>query len=556
MKNKVPFYKNGFVIGLALLVVGAALSQQDNTNTTGALLALAGLIVIIVTPIKRLLDRRKAKAQADTASTLSADLNHLEVEIGKKNRQLAEKDAQILEKDIELASRDDQLRNRDSLLNQLKEELKPDAQKQIEQDYIRDSANLRQVQQELLEAQARRDALARQNSDAERKLDASKRKNEKYQALAAAMSHAYGLWYSGKESQAVAALESFGLDEMYSEPDLQCMTMKDLRTRYKNLRKRIDDTQTEFLVKCPDPAYKVIVRFMTYGMVAELEIILSKLGFGGLESAISSVKAMTDKYSATVRIAKLDLKPPIDGLIGQYEYLFFGIVETEYEYYVRRERAKEEQKALREQMKQEAEERKQLENERKKVEAEEKKYQLEMERIKQEMQSAHDAELESLKNRLAEMQSMMNKVEERKADIVNLQNGKAGTIYIISNIGSFGEGVFKVGMTRRLVPEDRINELSNASVPFPFDIHSFIFSEDAPALEAALHRELNNKRVNKVNLRKEFFRVSIEELQQLVERYDSTAPFKTTALAEQYRESLSITEVPDSLVEEVEDDDP
>ena len=299
----------------------------------------------------------------------------------------------------------------------------------------------------------------------------------------------------------------------------------------------------------------VIVRFMTYGMLAELDIIISKLGFGRLEDAISAVKAMTDKYSATVKIAKLELKPPIDGLIGQYEYLFFGIVETEYEYYVRRERAKEEQKALREQMKQEAEERKQLENERKKVEAEEKKYQQEMERIKQEMQLAHDAELESLKNRLAEMQSMMNKVEERKADIVNLQNGKAGTIYIISNIGSFGEGVFKVGMTRRLVPEDRINELSNASVPFPFDIHSFIFSEDAPALEAALHRELNNKRVNKVNLRKEFFRVSIEELQQLVERYDSTAPFKTTALAEQYRESLSITDVPDSVIEEVEDED-
>ena len=135
---------------------------------------------------------------------------------------------------------------------------------------------------------------------------------------------------------------------------------------------------------------------------------------------------------------------------------------------------------------------------------------------------------------------MAAKVEERKAEIVNLQNGKAGTVYIISNIGSFGDHVFKVGMTRRLEPQDRINELGDASVPFPFDVHAFIFSEDAVSLEAALHRELNGRRVNKVNLRKEFFDVGIDELHAIVERIDPTAPFRETALAEQYRQSQSI----------------
>ena len=187
---------------------------------------------------------------------------------------------------------------------------------------------------------------------------------------------------------------------------------------------------------------------------------------------------------------------------------------------------------------------KELEQERKKVEAEENKYRQEMERIAAQMQSAHDAELDSLKKRLEEMQALVSKVEEKKAEIINLQNGKAGTVYIISNIGSFGDNVYKIGMTRRIEPQERVNELGDASVPFPFDVHSFIFSEDAVSLENALHKELNDRRVNKVNLRKEFFNVSIDELQTIVERIDPTAPFKVTALAEQYRQSLSITDVP------------
>ena len=85
-------------------------------------------------------------------------------------------------------------------------------------------------------------------------------------------------------------------------------------------------------------------------------------------------------------------------------------------------------------------------------------------------------------------------------------------IRFISNIGSFGENVFKIGITRRLNPQELIDELGSASVPFRFDVHSFIFSNDAVGMETKLHTILNNKRVNKVNLRKEFFRVSMDEL--------------------------------------------
>ena len=149
----------------------------------------------------------------------------------------------------------------------------------------------------------------------------------------------------------------------------------------------------------------------------------------------------------------------------------------------------------------------------------------------------------------------MNNVHNKKSDILKLQNGQAGYVYVISNLGSFGNDVFKVGMTRRLEPMDRINELSSASVPFSFDVHSFIFSDNAVELEKRLHKELNNYRVNKVNLRKEFFRVSIDYLEELVQRICPTAEFNKTMLAEQYKQGMSVDNIPETLAEFIEDDE-
>jgi len=114
-------------------------------------------------------------------------------------------------------------------------------------------------------------------------------------------------------------------------------------------------------------------------------------------------------------------------------------------------------------------------------------------------------------------------------------------------LGSFGDDVFKIGMTRRLVPEERIDELGNASVPFRFDVHSIIFSQNAPELELKLHKKLHNNRVNKINLRKEFFKIGIDELEELVYSLEPTAEFNRTMLAEQYYQSMAVNEVPDSV---------
>ncbi|AVQ10754.1 PF13250 domain protein [Leptospira santarosai] len=120
------------------------------------------------------------------------------------------------------------------------------------------------------------------------------------------------------------------------------------------------------------------------------------------------------------------------------------------------------------------------------------------------------------------------------------QQTKAGHVYVISNIGSFGESVFKVGMTRRLDPMDRVKELGDASVPFEFDVHAIVYSENAPELEKLLHRDFEHKRLNLVNNRKEFFEIALDEIEQIVKKHKGDVQFTKAAEAREYRESMKI----------------
>jgi hypothetical protein len=128
---------------------------------------------------------------------------------------------------------------------------------------------------------------------------------------------------------------------------------------------------------------------------------------------------------------------------------------------------------------------------------------------------------------------------------------KSGYVYVISNIGSFGEGVYKIGMSRRLEPMDRVRELGGASVPFPFDVHMMISCDDAPSLENALHRELHKQRLNKVNFRKEFFRVDLELIRNVVETNHGEVDFVADAEALEYHGTLDLAEEDYEFVERV-----
>ena len=143
---------------------------------------------------------------------------------------------------------------------------------------------------------------------------------------------------------------------------------------------------------------------------------------------------------------------------------------------------------------------------------------------------------------MAELEEKLKEAESRGIRALSMaQQTRRGHVYVISNIGSFGEQVFKVGMTRRLDPLDRVKELGDASVPFEFDVHAMIYSEDAPALEKQLHREFEQKAVNRINPRKEFFRLPLAEIRHAVEQLDSSEVHWTMkAEAAEYRESHSI----------------
>lgn len=323
---------------------------------------------------------------------------------------------------------------------------------------------------------------------------------------------------------------------------LHYMDMRDLRKAYKDNEKQILKVLEEYKDRYTTKANRAIYALMVIALQAELQNILYNLKYEKLDVAIEQVKAVTAKYQAVATNGNQSIAGTITKFIGQIEYLFINAVKIEYNYYVKKEQAHQEQLAIREKMRQEAEERKALEAEKKKVEKEESKYQEQITNLKAQLSNAEDEELANLKSRILELEGQLASVTVKKENIVALQNGKAGNVYIISNLGSFGDKMFKIGMTRRLDPQDRVNELGDASVPFKFDVHSFIFSDDAVGLETELHKRLDAKRVNKVNRRKEFFYSTVDELEALVSEIDPTAEFNKTMLAEDFRQSLSSDE--------------
>ena len=287
---------------------------------------------------------------------------------------------------------------------------------------------------------------------------------------------------------------------------------------------------------------KSIYSLVVIALKAELQNVLYNLKYDKLEKSIEDIKTISAKYLKIAAEGNQSIAGTLTKFVGEMEYLFINAVKIEYSYYTKKEQARQEQLALKEQMRQEAEERKALEAEKKKVEKEESKYKAEIEKLQGTLEQADsDTETQKLRARILELQKQLSDVVVKKEEITNLQNGKAGNVYIISNLGSFGKDVFKIGMTRRLDPQDRINELGSASVPFKFDVHSFIFSEDAVALEKKLHDTLNEKRLNKINLRKEFFKVDISELEELVSSIDPTAEFNKTMLAEEFHQSEELS---------------
>jgi DNA repair exonuclease SbcCD ATPase subunit len=256
--------------------------------------------------------------------------------------------------------------------------------------------------------------------------------------------------------------------------------------------------------------------------------------FGTLEQQIRDAFALVNNNGAAFRNARIT-----------EDYLDARLSELKWAVAVQalRDREREEQRRIREQMREEEKARREIARALKEAGREEEALQKAMEKVQAQAAKANAAQRAEFEAKLRQLQDQLTEAEARNQRALSMaQQTKAGHVYVISNVGSFGEGMVKIGMTRRLEPLDRIRELGDASVPFNFDVHAMIWSEDAPGLERELHRRFVRHQVNKVNPRKEFFQVSLGDLRSQVEELGMEATWTMTAMATEYQESLAMAD--------------
>jgi hypothetical protein len=246
-----------------------------------------------------------------------------------------------------------------------------------------------------------------------------------------------------------------------------------------------------------------------------------------INKSFEAINKMGETMQVSITDSYLHLRLDEIRLINEYETKKYEERERERE---RREEMRDAERAQRE-----------MEQAQQDAEAQEATYQRLLEKARREAAEATGAKLQQLTDKVAEFSAKLDDARKRKEKaIARAQLTKSGFVYVISNIGAFGEGVVKIGMTRRMEPLERIMELSGASVPFPFDVHAMLYSDDAPALEAALHQLVGDRRMNLVNTRKEFFQgIKLTEIKAFVQERGLSAQFIEQPEARDYRETLA-----------------
>ncbi|RKI35808.1 DUF4041 domain-containing protein [Corallococcus sp. AB004] len=254
--------------------------------------------------------------------------------------------------------------------------------------------------------------------------------------------------------------------------------------------------------------------------------------FGTMEQKVKDAFSVVNNNGQAFRNARI--LP--DYLATRMEELKWAVVANELKL-----KEREEQRLIKERIREEEKAQREFEKALRETEKEEELLRKAMEKARREFEKAGDEQKSKYEEQLAQLALKLQEAEEKNKRAISMaQQTKTGHVYVISNVGSFGENVFKVGLTRRLEPLDRIRELGDASVPFEFDVHALIHSEDAPTLERELHKRFVREQVNKVNPRKEFFRVTLQTLRQVVDGMGLQAQWTMTAEAREFRETQAV----------------
>lgn len=277
------------------------------------------------------------------------------------------------------------------------------------------------------------------------------------------------------------------------------------------------------------------VNFILDAFNGKVDSILSKVkkdNFGTLEQKIKDAFQVVNNNGKAFRNAVITQ----GYLIARMDELKWAVITQELKW-----EEQEEQRRIKEQIREEEKARRDFEKAMREAQKEEEALRKLIEKAQKEISQANQAQKAMYEERLIELEARLKIAEEKNQRAMSMaQQTKSGNVYIISNIGSFGENVYKIGMTRRLEPIDRVRELGGASVPFEFDVHAMIFSNDAPAMERLLHKKFLRLQMNKVNPRKEFFKITLSAIIEEIEKMNINAKWTMTAEAKNYRETLLI----------------
>lgn len=276
------------------------------------------------------------------------------------------------------------------------------------------------------------------------------------------------------------------------------------------------------------------LRLMLRAFNGECDAAVARVKYNNVGVMITRIRKSFEAINKAVSVQQCRIT---DGYLA----LKISELQVTHEYQEKLQEEKEEQRRIREQMREEEVARRELEKAQADAEKEEKRYTDALERARAEVEGAAGAKQEKLLMQIAELEQRLAEAHERKERaIARAQLTRSGHVYVISNVGSFGEHVYKIGMTRRLDPIDRIKELGDASVPFQFDVHAVIYTDDAPGLENSLHRLFGHRRMNRVNERKEFFHVTIDEISEAVRAHHGEIELTKLAEAEEFRKTLAL----------------
>ena len=279
------------------------------------------------------------------------------------------------------------------------------------------------------------------------------------------------------------------------------------------------------------------INFILDAFNGKVDSILSKVkkdNYGTLEQKIKDAYQVVNNNGRAFRNAVITESY----LAARLDELKWAVITQELKW-----EEQEEQRRIKEQIREEEKAIRDFEKALRETQKEEETLKRLIEKAQKEVAEASEEQKTKYELKLIELEEKLKIAEEKNQRALSMaQQTKSGNVYVISNIGSFGEDVYKIGMTRRLEPIDRIRELGDASVPFEFDVHSMIFSDNAPELERLLHKKFLRMQINKVNPRKEFFRVTLGEIRDEIEKMGITSKWTLKAEARHYRESLVIEE--------------